>query len=362
MPARHVSPLDATPSPPAPRLPETPPDDAEFEVQANGEVRVGKLEFGNLSAYFESEYFREEGKRCGTSARYGENSIGAVPGDCTLARTVIQSKYWPTQSYTVPVIFHIIHKTDGTGNIPDQRIHDQMAVLNEDFRALTGTLGEDGFDTMIQFELVDITRTANSDWFDDEGEELQFKLALGWDVTRYMNVYVNSASGYLGYSSIPQRDAGTAIDGIVLFHEVVGGRGVGSFPYDQGRTLVHEAGHYLGLLHTFEGYGCYAGYEAGDLIADTSSENDAHYGCTQHYSCATPDSIRNYMNYTDDLCMREFTLEQANRAVCSLVTYRPLLFRTEQSFFYLPIVLRPAPSLIRLPLISFHSPLQAPPQ
>ncbi|NIM82078.1 MAG: hypothetical protein GTO20_25090 [Candidatus Aminicenantes bacterium] len=269
------------------------------------------------------------GKRCLVKRRPPHHRKVSRPladsGDCTLSRTVIKNEYWPMQTYIIPIVFHIIHKTDGTRNIPDQRIHRQVQVLNQDFAATMGSLGEKGYNTKIQFELVQITRTANDQWHNDQNE-VQYKHALGWDQQRYLNVYVNTASGYLGYSYLPQEDSGDVYDGVVMNYEAVGGRDSGNAPFDQGRTLVHEIGHYLGLLHTFEGYGCYEGYEAGDLIADTHSENAEHYGCTQTYTCGTPDDIHNYMNYTDDSCMYEFTAEQANRLVCCLVNYRPLLF------------------------------------
>jgi hypothetical protein len=248
-------------------------------------------------------------------------------GDCSLSRTTIRNEYWPTQTYTIPVVFHIIHKTDGTGNISDQRIRDQVSVLNQDYGAIVGSLGEQGYNTKIQFKLAGITRTANNSWFNDQYER-SFKQALGWDQTRYLNVYVNSAGGYLGYSYLPQEDAGDVYDGVVVLYEAVGGRNNGFEVYDQGRTLVHEVGHYLGLLHTFEGYGCFEGYTSGDLIADTHSENTEHYDCRQTSTCGTPDDIHNYMNYTNDSCMYEFTPEQANRLVCSLVNYRPQLYQT----------------------------------
>jgi hypothetical protein len=248
-------------------------------------------------------------------------------GDCSLSRTTIRNEYWPTQTYTIPVVFHIIHKTDGTGNISDQRIRDQVSVLNQDYGAIVGSLGEQGYNTKIQFKLAGITRTANNSWFNDQYER-SFKQALGWDQTRYLNIYVNSAGGYLGYSYLPQEDAGDVYDGVVVLYEAVGGRNNGFEVYDQGRTLVHEVGHYLGLLHTFEGYGCFEGYTSGDLIADTHSENTEHYDCRQTSTCGTPDDIHNYMNYTNDSCMYEFTPEQANRLVCSLVNYRPQLYQT----------------------------------
>lgn len=248
-------------------------------------------------------------------------------GDCTMSRTIIQNEYWPTKTYTIPVVFHIIHKRDGTGNISDQRVRAQVSVLNQDYGAVAGSAGERGYNTKIQFKLAGITRTANDNWFNDR-DEIGFKRALGWDQKRYLNVYLNSASGYLGYAYLPQEDAGDVYDGVVLLYEAIGGRNNGFDTYDQGRTLVHEVGHYLGLLHTFEGYGCFDGYNSGDLIADTHSENDEHYDCRQTFTCGTPDDIHNYMNYTTDSCMYEFTPEQANRMVCSLVNYRPQLYQT----------------------------------
>jgi hypothetical protein len=307
----------------------------KFEIKANGTVIAGNREFNNLWEYMNSDYFKTMGKRCLVKRRPSHHQkvsrTLADSGDCTLSRTVIKSEYWPVHTYIISIVFHIIHKTDGTGNISDQRIHQQVQVLNQDFAAVIGSLGEKGYDTKIQFELVQITRTANDQWHYDQNE-VQYKHALGWDQQRYLNVYVNSASGYLGYTYLPQEDSGDVYDGVVMNYEAVGGRNSGNAPFDQGRTLVHEIGHYLGLLHTFEGYGCFEGYEAGDLIAETHSENTEHYGCTQTHTCGTPDDIHNYMNYTDDICMYEFTPEQANRMICSLVNYRPLLY----SIRYLP--------------------------
>ena len=297
-----------------------------FEIRAGGAVKAGAVEFKNLAEYVRSDYFKKMGKRCLIKGRYKRQHLRASTSDCTLSQTVIQNEYWPSQTYTIPIVFHVIYKSDGTGNISDQRIYDQVTALNEDYLAISGTMGEQGFDTKMQFELADITRTENNIWFNDQ-DESGYKSALGWAQENYLNVYVNSASGYLGYAYLPQQYAGDVLDGVVILYEAVGGRNNGFDPYEQGRTLVHEIGHYFGLLHTFEG-GCVEGYTAGDLIADTHSESEAHYGCTQTYTCGTPDDIYNYMNYTDDSCMHEFTSEQANRTVCSLVNYRAGLAQT----------------------------------
>ncbi len=297
----------------------------QFTVHADGSVTVGKHKFNSLLDYQYSDYFVNRGKRCIVKRLKPEErqKLFKSQGDCTNSKTVIKSEYWPEKTYVIPIVFHVISKSSGVGNVTDQQIADQIKVLNEDYGALAGTKGSSGFNTKIQFQLAGITRTVNDDWHDDKNE-LTYKAALGWDQNRYMNIYVNSADGYLGYAYYPQDAAGTVRDGIVLLYGTVGGRDNGYGQYNQGRTLVHEAGHYFGLAHTFEG-GCGDGYEAGDLISDTNPEAVDHYSCIQTHTCGSADPIHNYMNYTPDTCMTEFTAEQGNRMMCCLMNYRPML-------------------------------------
>ncbi len=308
--------------------------DLAFDVQANGKVTVDGVQFQSMTEYFLSDHFRGTNKRCKLvdahdhgveGPKHGDviDTTSGSPADCSLSCTTIKSEYWPAGTYTIPIVFHVIYKSDGTGNIPDSRIINQVAVLNEDYRAMAGTLGANGYDVKIQFELAGITRTQSNRWFADRNE--RYKQTLAWNQDEYLNVYTNTASGYLGYAYFPQDSAGEWWDGVVLNYAACGGRNEGSAPYDQGRTLVHEIGHYLGLYHTFQD-GCGTGYCAGDRINDTNPEAAPYYYCGSYTSCGNPDPTTNYMDYSEDLCMWQFTSEQANRAVCSLVNYRPTLY------------------------------------
>lgn len=88
--------------------------------------------------------------------------------------------------------------------------------------------------------------------------------------------------------------------------------------YNKGATLVHEIGHWLNLFHTFQG-GCADGATVGDRIPETPAENAPTFGCPAQGSVDTcpslpgPDSLSNYMAYTSDACMYQFTPQQRAR-------------------------------------------------
>jgi len=298
-----------------------------FRIDDQGKIHTDGGTFTCFSEYVRSDYFRDSRRRClvkRPEVVLDQKRDLRAKSDCSLFRTTISNQYFPSRTIVLPVVFHVIQRTDGTGALSDRQIADQIEVLNEDFGAVSGSLGENGYKTRINFTLAGITRNRNNSWFNDT-DEMDYKEELAWDPDRYINIYTNSASGYLGYSYYAQEAAGEIFDGIVVLYEVVGGRNNGADLYDQGRTLVHEMGHYLGLLHTFED-GCTNSYSSGDLIVDTNPEAEEHYDCIQTYSCGVADPIHNYMDYTPDTCMDRFTREQANRMVCTVLNYRPLLY------------------------------------
>lgn len=285
------------------------------------------------------QYFQQEHTRCLTPDPWLLPGVD-VPGDCSLFRTVPDAAYDPSVGvYRVPVVVHVIQRTDGTGFISDARVRSQIDILNEDFRAIAGSLGAPGTDTGIEFYLATedpdgnptdgITNSTNNTWYNDSGRYWQ---TLAWDTNRYLNIYTNSASGALGYvPDLPQGGiVGDDADRVVVLHSTFG-RGAPLAPFNLGRTATHEVGHYLGLYHTFSG-GCGSTGSCnttGDLICDTNGENSPTFGCPgSRSSCGLPSPFDNYMDYSDDRCMNKFTPIQARRMRCTIENYRPEVYST----------------------------------
>jgi len=288
----------------------------------------------SMLAFHRSAVFREQGLRCSTvnpqswSQRLNrsEQRRRAEEEDCSLSNTNIRLDYNPSADnvLNIPVQFHIIYKSNGSGYVTQQRVRDQIRVLNDDF---SGAGHDSSVRSGIKFSLAGIHYIESDDWFEDRGpaDASKFKAELAVDPSKYLNIYTNDAGGggALGYATYPQYDNGIE-DGIVILHSTVGGRNNGYGAFDQGRTLVHEVGHYLGLLHVFEPAGrCGSGYRAADLVNDTSPQLNPDFGASPSYSCGSYSSIENFMNYSDDLAMRSFTPEQVNRMRCSQMVHRP---------------------------------------
>ena len=78
------------------------------------------------------------GLRCKTPSDLVLPTAEGVPGDCSYNSTTIKAEYDPTFVYEIPVVFHVIQSTGGSGNVSNTQVMNQIDVLNEDFRALGG--------------------------------------------------------------------------------------------------------------------------------------------------------------------------------------------------------------------------------
>ena len=256
--------------------------------------------------------FIREGLRCGTRQANGQlddltpGSQSARPGPSV------------TFPVTINVYFHVIRSSSGGGAVTSQQINAQINILND---ALAGTA---------TFVLAGTDTTVNDAWFAMEpgtSAERDAKNALRIGSADDLNFYsANPGSSLLGWATFPSSYRGNpANDGVVvLFSSLPGGD---AEPYNEGDTGTHEVGHWIGLYHTFQG-GCGGPKNTnkqGDLVADTPSEASPAFGCpASRDSCASPgaDPIENFMDYTDDACMFEFTTDQYGRAQAQFAKYR----------------------------------------
>ena len=226
---------------------------------------------------------------------------------------------------TVNVYAHVITNTAGAGNVSDVALQNQINVLNDAYSGLTG-----GANTPFRFVLLSVDRTANDTWFTASigtAAERAMKTALHKGTARDLNFYTNGmGGGLLGWATFPSDySANPLMDGVVCVYTSLPG---GSFTnYNQGDTATHEVGHWVGLYHTFEG-GC----ASLDGVSDTAAERSSAGGCPHgRDTCAGKrypglDPIYNFMDYTYDSCMYEFTPGQVTRAKSLSGAYRGMTF------------------------------------
>lgn len=219
----------------------------------------------------------------------------------------------------------------------------QVDILNADFNATnadlsiwTNTTGSYfpgvNYGAMdVRFEIAQGDHPASTGLVDGT-KAITFGQAFGggpdgdWDPdwAGYLNFVVkNLSGGTLGYAylgSSPASGAAVYIDN-GAFGSGSGCTGfVPGAPYNLGRTLTHELGHYLNLNHIWGNTTC-----GNDGVADTPVHNTSNGGCPaiSHLSTCTGtprELTMNYMDYTNDVCMYMLTAGQATRMQAHLNT------------------------------------------
>jgi len=266
---------------------------------------------------------------------------------------------------TIPVIFHVVLTNQLL--VPDAMIIAQLNRLNLDYSGLNAdSANGSAFFSLrghskIQFCLAQrtpantatngIDRVISSTVSNSSNSDPIKSTAAGgadaWDPAKYINIWIGqfSQSDLLGYGTFPvgspENPSGPQSEQGIVIHPgpLPGGS---KAPFNLGRSLTHELGHYLFLRHIWgddtpnssftcpTSGGCNGSDFQGTLsLDDTPNQCAATNGClsgiqTDICSPSSPGYMyQNFMDYTDDPCMTMFTKGQNLRAEAAINTYRP---------------------------------------
>jgi len=282
-----------------------------------------------------------------------------------------------SNNYTIPVVFHIIHK-EGVENISDAQVYSALDILNKDFNGGNSDLTQvpDPFAEIIgngsiHFALAKqapdgtctngINRylsgyddTYSYFWTDDGQYYLNtIKAAHYWDTDKYLNVYVvnqsyNSGLAYFPYQVEARPNAEKWLDGIMMRHYNLGN--IGTAKHNSlTHTFAHEVGHYLDLMHIW-GNWFYPGssrlswkddclYDdnrcpdfychSDDLVNDTPNTEYYFEGCIyQSNTCGSADNATNIMGYGCELMFTQGQVTRMHRTLNSSLANRNNLWST----------------------------------
>lgn len=240
-------------------------------------------------------------------------------------------------SYTIPIVFHILH-TGGPENISDDQVRDGVRILNRDYakqNSDTAFIMPEFISAMsstgIQFVLATKDPAGNctngivhyydidTDW--DESSPTLYSHT--WNPTKYLNVYIvktitmGNGFGAAGYTYFPGTFApGSSMDAIVVLNNYFGSIGTGN--NFLSRVLTHEVGHWLNLYHVFGLNAAATACDGDDFVDDTPSTM-GFVSCPDmndpsSYQICNPGVSENFQNYMDySYCCKMFTNDQAQR-------------------------------------------------
>lgn len=230
-----------------------------------------------------------------------------------------------------PLVVHVLYSSSISGSrIAESTILEQVDVLNKAYSG--GTFG-DSPDAKIRFKVKDNIRYVDSYTYASacRTKSSAYRNKLSQRDPTVINVFVCPANGYLGWAYLPwQYQEGSPYQTITINGQTMPGGKMRNL--NLGDTLVHEMGHYLGLLHTFSSQGvCGSG---DDEVADTPYERSPSYSCSVKDTCSQSgkDPIYNFMDYSPDYCMNRFTQGQVERMQKMVSHYRSKLVAASQSY------------------------------
>lgn len=266
--------------------------------------------------------FEEVIRKLAENKKLGKNAV-ALPDTSCVA--------------TIPVVFHVFHP-NGSAGVPLSQVAYAVRDLNitfggkdVDYTTVNAAFSGVKSYTKIRFALANIDPQGNPTngivYYKDKqsgfgnGTGYDNQIAnVAWDNYKYFNIYVmndlyannvTNNSGVCWYPNTGMSNAGTAR--MVYNYSYLGQGGASFNNLEFNQTLTHECGHYMNLLHTFEGNSCSS---TGDLCNDTPPTDVTGAGCNA-VQCSALINGENYMDY-NATCYKNFTMDQNTRMEAAL--------------------------------------------
>lgn len=269
--------------------------------------------------------------RCGTAEWMEESLKNSAAAHAyqlkqrSIYKQISQSRNDCTNKVILPIAIHFQGIATPNRACLEALAQGQIQTLNEDFQAQNEEIatwtneisnffpGINNGATCLEFRIA--TKNHPTGYGLQDGQPaITINRTMGDNDSNwsgYINIFVRSLDNFLGYAPLGGDGDG---DGVVIDIESFGkGAGCGAVvptsPYNLGRTLTHEIGHYLLLNHIW-GTGC----DTDDNIQDTPPSNEPYYGCPNigRATCGSTDLHMNYMDYTNDACLYMFTEMQGS--------------------------------------------------
>ena len=288
---------------------------------------------------FASQIIMSQNINCNTSeanAIYFKNNPSAFYEYESFNRNSKHLKSQNEESYTIPVVFHVYGTSFNGRNVNDALIEKALDDLNKDFH------GEnDDFNSVhsefnaikstldVAFKLAKkdpngnettgiIYHAVKSGFGNASSSNSQIR-ADAWDNYKYMNVYIQNdlydddVTNNSGVAWYPNTNMSNNNLARVVYN---GAYLATNTSKEFASVLTHEFGHWLNLIHTFEG-GC----TGTDQVDDTPKENGQHnVNCRLGTNC-DGDYVNheNYMGYNGASgCYKMFTKGQVDRMKTAL--------------------------------------------
>jgi hypothetical protein len=278
-----------------------------------------------------------------------------------------------SNNYIIPVVVHIIG-TNANAIVSDAVVINEINTLNTAFANMMGSTESSAMNANITFCLaqktpngaawsaygsttpgitrwssptIDILANNHDMLVNSPNGQTALTNLVYFNSSAYLNIwvvngislqstpYINNVLGYSPYPLTMGPNQGQYLDGIVIRDDAFG-NGSSLAGHNQGKTLVHEVGHYFSVLHPFSNacnevtnnLPC-GSIGAGDECCDTPPISGPSSGCPiGRNSCnivPVPAMISNHMDYSDDPCRNTFTSDQVVRMQAGIQTFRPFL-------------------------------------